>query len=161
MVAGAGSAGARTYGNDAFGISVEIPRQLLMCRSLPPAPDRGFVVMLGAGTCDDEHAPRISLALSYNALLEHRSTQQVARDWCGGGQATWAPFAAGGVRMMVCDRPSLGGLATRLFIALRAVPGVWFGEWVVLAISVQCGADEMPECTKVAGELARGVRWRH
>lgn len=161
MVAVAGSASAHTYGNDAFGISVEIPRRLGMCKSLPPVPDRGFVVMLRPGTCDDQHAPRISLALSYNASLEHRSTRQVARDWCGGAQATWAPVAAGGVRMMECERPSVGGLRTRLFIALHSVAGVWFGEWVVLAIFVQCGADEMPECTKVAGELVLGIRWRH
>ncbi len=161
MVAVAGSASAHTYGNDAFGISVEIPQRLGMCRSLPPVPDRGFVVMLGPGTCDDERAPRLSLALSYNASLEHRSTQQVARDWCKGARAKWAPVAAGGVRMMECERSPVGGLATRLFIALRSVPGVWFGEWVVLTIFVQCGADEMPECAKVAGELVLGIRWRH
>lgn len=151
---------AHTYLNDAFGISVEIPERLRTCTSLPPTPDRGFVVLPGHGTCEDGDAQRIAFSLSYNASLEHRTTGEVARDWCGAAQTTWAPVAAGGVRMMECARPSRDGMEKRLYIGLRSEPRVWFGQWTVVAIFVQCRPDAMHDCVRVVGELAHGVRWR-
>ena len=101
-LASIGPATANTYHNEAFGVSVEIPGRMRTCRTSPPTPDRGFTILPLHGGCDDGDAPRISLSLSYNASLEHRTTREVARDWCGPMPAKWAAVAADGVRLMEC-----------------------------------------------------------
>ncbi len=159
-LASIGPATANTYHNEAFGVSVEIPGRMRTCRTSPPTPDRGFAILPLHGGCDDGDAPRISLSLSYNASLEHRTTREVARDWCGPMPAKWATVPADGVRLMECARPSQPGLETRLYVGLRSTNEEWFGQWTVVAIQLHCRTDVLDVCAGAVWELVRGIRWR-
>lgn len=69
---------ASQYVNDEFNFVVELPEKYHGCTNQPPAADRGFVLLLNGADCTrTDNVPRISLSLSYNASLQHRTTRDM------------------------------------------------------------------------------------
>lgn len=152
---------ASPYANDEFSFAADLPEHYRICTNEPHAPDRGFVLLLNGDDCTrTDDVPRISLSLSYNASLQHRTTLELAQHWCSPAPATWSALRISGTRLMQCARPRLGSLEQRMFIGLRSQPRRWFGQWTVVAIFVQCEPSAMPGCVATVEKLIRNARWR-
>ncbi len=122
-------------------------------------PDRGFAIALAGSECQDAAAPSVMFSLSYNASLEHRTTNGLAQAWCRPAAARWSAIRVGGVPMMQCARPGANGLEQRLYIGLRNEVGKWYGQWTVVALFVRCRMAAMGDCAAVVEGLTRRVRW--
>ncbi len=153
---------ASPYTNDEFSFVVDLPDNYHACTNEPPAPDRGVVVLLNGDDCTrTDDVPRISLSLSYNASLQHRTTRDMAQHWCSPAAATWSALRIGKTRLMQCNRPWSGPLEHRMFAGLRQQPRRWFGQWTVVAIFVHCEPSAMRGCVAAAEQIARKARWRN